>query len=56
MILRLAEALRQRNSITHLPSPAGHAGGGGVRNRAISDRICPSIWRGTATSTIWKVR
>jgi hypothetical protein len=41
--------------LSHQRSPAGHAGAGGARNRAISDRISPNIWRGTATSAIWKV-
>jgi hypothetical protein len=34
---------------------ASHAGAGGARNRAISDRISWNICRGTATSAIWKV-
>ena len=45
-----------------LPSPAaashqspGHAGAGGARRRAISDRILANICRGTATSAIWNV-
>jgi len=32
-----------------------HAGAGGARNRAISDRISWNICRGTATSATWKV-
>src|SRR5215213_2690060 len=32
-----------------------HAGAGGARSRAISDRISANICRGTATSAIWKV-
>jgi hypothetical protein len=34
---------------------ARHAGAGGARSRAISDRISWNICRGTATSAIWKV-
>jgi anaerobic magnesium-protoporphyrin IX monomethyl ester cyclase len=34
---------------------ATHAGAGGARSRAISDRISANICRGTATSAIWKV-
>ncbi len=33
----------------------GQAGAGGVRSRAMSDRICPKIRRDTATSAIWNV-
>src|SRR4051812_41668453 len=32
-----------------------HAGAGGVRSRAISDRMSANICRGTATSASWKV-
>ena len=32
-----------------------HAGAGGARSRAISDRISANICRDTATSAIWKV-
>src|SRR5713101_9795423 len=32
----------------------GHAGAGGARSRAISDKISWNICRGTATSAIWK--
>src|SRR5271165_2932082 len=32
-----------------------HAGAGGARRRAISDRISWNICRGTATSAIWKI-
>ena len=35
--------------------PAAHAGAGGARSRAISDRMSANICRDTATSAIWKV-
>jgi hypothetical protein len=41
------------SSITFDPC-AAHAGAGGARNRAISDRMSANIWRGTAISAIWK--
>src|SRR5271155_6026330 len=44
-----------RRGLSHLTSSAGHAGAGGVRNRAISDRISANICRDTATSASWKV-
>ena len=34
---------------------AAHAGAGGARSRAISDRISANICRGTATSASWSV-
>jgi hypothetical protein len=34
---------------------AAHAGAGGARNRAISDRISANSRRGTATSASWNV-
>ena len=34
---------------------AHHAGAGGARRRAISNRMSANICRGTATSAIWKV-
>jgi hypothetical protein len=39
-----------RRGLSHLTSSAGHAGAGGVRNRAISDRIFANICRDTAIS------
>ena len=35
--------------------PAAHAGAGGARSRAISDRMSAKICRDTATSASWKV-
>src|ERR1019366_7013642 len=43
---------RRRRS--HLIPSSGHAGAGGARNWAISDRISLNICRGTATSASWK--
>jgi hypothetical protein len=34
---------------------AAHAGAGGARSRAISDRISANICLGTATSASWKI-
>ena len=34
---------------------AGHAGAGGARNRAISDKMSANVCRETATSAIWNV-
>ena len=48
-----AHLCRRRPS--HLTRSPVHAGAGGARNRAISDRISWNICRGTATSAIWKV-
>jgi len=42
-------------SVAHPTPRAPHAGAGGARRRAISDRISWNIWRDTATSAIWKV-
>jgi hypothetical protein len=42
------------SSIT-FDSCAAHAGAGGARNRAISDRISANSRRGTATSASWNV-
>ena len=36
------------------PGPS-HAGAGGTRNRAMSERISWNIFRGAATSAIWNV-
>src|SRR6516162_7185924 len=41
-------------ALVHLAS-ARHAGVGGARSRAISDRMSANICRDTATSAIWKV-
>jgi hypothetical protein len=41
--------------LSHLTRSPGHAGAGGGRSRAISDRISWNICRGTATSAIWNV-
>jgi hypothetical protein len=38
--------------LSHLPPAPGHAGAGGARRLAMSDRISWNIWRGTATSAI----
>jgi hypothetical protein len=35
--------------------PHLHAGAGGARSRAISDKISANICRDTATSAIWKM-
>jgi hypothetical protein len=59
-----AEALKALlcpNQGTPLPSsaasgPSGsHAGAGGARSRAISDRMSANMCHDTATSAIWKV-
>jgi hypothetical protein len=44
-----------RRRLSHLVASSGHAGAGGARNRAISDRISANICRGTVTSASWKV-
>jgi len=44
-----------RRGLPHLTRSPGHAGVGGARSRAISDRISWNICRGTATSAIWNV-
>jgi hypothetical protein len=41
--------------LPHLLLLASHAGAGGARSRAISDRISANIRRGTATSASWQV-
>jgi hypothetical protein len=44
-----------RRRVWHLTRSPVHAGAGGARSRAMSIRISLNIWRGTATSAIWKV-
>src|SRR5437016_1365349 len=39
--------------LPHWLALAAHAGAGGVRSRAISDRMSANICRDTATSAIW---
>jgi ABC transporter substrate binding protein len=46
---------RGSSHLTRSPDHAGHAGAGGARSRAMSDRISWNICRGTATSAIWNV-
>jgi hypothetical protein len=41
-----------RRRLSYLTRSPGHAGAGGARSRAISDRISWNICRGTATSAI----
>jgi hypothetical protein len=41
--------------LSHLTPGAPHAGAGGARSLAISDRISWNISRDTATSAIWNV-
>jgi len=53
--LPLIKAHLYRRRLSHLVTSSGHAGAGGARNRAISDRISANICRGTATSASWKV-
>ena len=43
------------SSAAFRPPKPGHAGAGGARSRAISDKISANICRGTATSAIWNV-
>jgi hypothetical protein len=59
--MKRGTTLRRPDRGTHLPSlarafwsRAAHAGAGGARSRAISDRISANICRGTATSAICK--
>jgi len=51
----LIKAYLCRGFLSHLTLSAPHAGAGGVRSRAISDKISWNICRDTATSAIWKV-
>jgi CO/xanthine dehydrogenase FAD-binding subunit len=46
------EAHLWRRRPPHLSRSLGHAGAGGARNRAISDRTSANICRDTATSAI----
>jgi hypothetical protein len=66
MVRRSAQHRRNSLLCLHqgapLPSPPvasdsipGHAGAGGARSRAISERISANICRDTATSAIWNV-
>jgi hypothetical protein len=41
--------------LSYLTRSPGHAGAGGARSRAISDRMSANICRGTATSASWKL-
>ena len=52
-VLLTRRILHRRPS--HLTPGAPHAGAGGARSLAISDRISWNICRDTATSAIWKV-
>src|SRR6516162_1666003 len=56
--LKRSALLVPRHTSPHCPvhlASARHAGAGGTRSRAISDRISANICQGTATSANWKV-
>ena len=55
-VVRLQGTLRLSSRLLSRLLPlVSHAGAGGARSRAISDRIAANICRGTATSASWNV-